>query len=463
MRTLLELIGPRVALNLSRKPGKGTKIVRHKDHRWDVAGLSEDDLQVYQSLQDWRVFECDHIIVFIGECGTRSRLAGVYAVGQRRSGRDISLPPRYEEWRSKYYYELSKVPGLEDLEQNVVVDWGNAALAWHQWLPDHDKVVLEAPWPSPRPAGAGTRLQASAGLVQRRSPSGRRRFQRSLSEIDDRGRSESADRTASHRRRGSRGSTSSASDERQARGLLVRVGVDGEYGEWNAPVDPVDWSFVYIPIPEYADSQRAGMETTYREFESALTGWPKMPRRLARMNTHLDPDFRCLTYGDDEKRGKGIAGMGPGDFIVFYAGLRPTRPTRDNLVYALIGQMFVKEVLRIRDISKERFHENAHTRCVEGTYSSSDVILRAQADRSGRYSTCIPIGSRRRGKPRPEGPNRRPGLAYRVLPELLDIWGGLSVHDGWIERSATLPSFNRPEKFLKWIEKKGPKLLHSNY
>ena len=66
MPTLLEIIAPRINLNLSRRPGEGTKMVRHKDPRWDVAGLPEDDLRVYQSFQDWKIFECDYIIVFIG-------------------------------------------------------------------------------------------------------------------------------------------------------------------------------------------------------------------------------------------------------------------------------------------------------------------------------------------------------------------------------------------------------------
>ena len=466
MPTLLEIIAPRINLNLSRRPGEGTKMVRHKDPRWDVAGLPEDDLRVYQSFQDWKIFECDYIIVFIGEGATRSRLAGVYAVGQRRSGRDISLPPKYEEWRSSYYYELSKVPGLEDLEQNVVVDWGNATRAWHQWLPDHDKVVLEVPRSSPRPSDGGTTsLQAGPRLVQRRSSGRRRPRRRSLSEIDAPNPSDLSGRNAPDRGRlpHSPAPTSSANDGREVRGLLVRVGVDGTYGEWNAPVDPDDWSFVYVPIPEYADSQRSGLETTYREFEAALTGWPEMPERLACMNTHRDPDFQYLTYGDDIRRGKTIAAMRPGDFVAFYAGLRPTRPTQDNLVYALIGQMFVKQVLRASDVSRHRLHENAHTRCVAETYSPSDVILRAQPERSGRYSRCLPIGSRRCGKPRPENPNRRPGLAYRVLPELHESWGGLSVHDGWIERSVTLPSFSKPGMFLKWLEKQNVKLHHSNY
>ena len=36
--------------------------------------------------------------------------------------------------------------------------------------------------------------------------------------------------------------------------LLVRIGVDQAYGEWNAPVDAVS-RFVYVPIPESRGTQ----------------------------------------------------------------------------------------------------------------------------------------------------------------------------------------------------------------
>ena len=39
----------------------------------------------------------------------------------------------YFEWqKSSYFYELDRQPGFEALENRVVIEWGRAALAWHQ-------------------------------------------------------------------------------------------------------------------------------------------------------------------------------------------------------------------------------------------------------------------------------------------------------------------------------------------
>ena len=123
------------------------------------------------------------------------------------------------------------------------------------------------------------------------------------------------------------------------KGLLVRVGIDQSFGRWNAPTDPNDWSFAYVPIPEDSHPQREGLDTTYSDLAGALDAWVRipLPAHLAGRNTHLDPDFACLTYGDKgNRRGKGIVEMKAGDFVVFYAGLRPTHPTVNKLEYALI-------------------------------------------------------------------------------------------------------------------------------
>jgi hypothetical protein len=41
---------------------------------------------------------------------------------------------------------------------------------------------------------------------------------------------------------------------------------------------------------------------------------------------HLDPDFQNLTYGDrGDRRGKEISQLKEGDFLAFYAGLRPIK------------------------------------------------------------------------------------------------------------------------------------------
>lgn len=47
-----------------------------------------------------------------------------------------------------HYYELERVPGLEQLEGRLVIDWrtvgrDKAGRIWHQWLDEQDKPVLE--------------------------------------------------------------------------------------------------------------------------------------------------------------------------------------------------------------------------------------------------------------------------------------------------------------------------------
>jgi hypothetical protein len=53
-------------------------------------------------------------------------------------------------------------------------------------------------------------------------------------------------------------------------------------------------------------------------------------------------------------------------------------------------------------------------------------VVRAKPGVSGRFDLCIPISKWRDG-------------AYRVQKRLLHEWGGLSVNDGFIQRSASFP------------------------
>jgi hypothetical protein len=231
------------------------------------------------------------------------------------------------------------------------------------------------------------------------------------------------------------------------KGLLVRVGIDNQYGQWNAPVDPSTGEFVYVTIPEDPVEIRAKLARRYDEFGKTLEEFGRpLPRRLAGNFTHLDPDFDHLTYGDTWPRSKPIIGMERGDFLAFYAGLGPTAPTRDNLVYAIIGFYLVDEVVRVKDVPATRWHENAHTRREGG---EDDVVVRAQPKVSGRLTRCIPIGEYR-------------DKSYRVRKDLLQEWGGLGVKDGFIQRSGALPAFTDPKRFYAWFKRQKPELVRRN-
>jgi hypothetical protein len=232
------------------------------------------------------------------------------------------------------------------------------------------------------------------------------------------------------------------------KGVLVRVGIDQTFGGWNAPVDPHTLEFAYVPIPD--GPQRPGLATPYALVGEALARFPAatMPDALLGRSMHLDPDFAHLTYGDDgDRRGRGVARLARGDFLAFFASLRPTRRIDATLLYALIGFYRVREVVRATSVPRARWGENAHTR--RAHHAASDVIVRAEREGSGRLRRCIPIGGWRDG-------------CYRVRPDLLARWGPLSCRDGFLQRSAVPPSFREPERFLAWFASREPELVADN-
>jgi hypothetical protein len=241
--------------------------------------------------------------------------------------------------------------------------------------------------------------------------------------------------------------------------LLVRIGVDQAYGGWNAPVD-AEGRFVYVPIPESRGTLfQPGLERRYGEMLPALHrfcgehncdlwGDLRFPEELLKHAMHLDPDFECLTYGDvGARRGAGMVSMDKGDLLVFYGGMRPVHECEHRLVYALMGMYVVQEVLPAADVPSRRWYENAHVRKKER--GETDIVVRAQPRVSGRFDRCLPIGEWRTG-------------AYRVRQEVLDAWGGLSVKDGFIQRSAVPPALLKPSRFRAWLDKQGIELLARN-
>jgi len=240
------------------------------------------------------------------------------------------------------------------------------------------------------------------------------------------------------------------------RAILVRIGVDHAYGAWNAPVNPATCQFVFVPIPDGPKkTYAAGFARKYDEMDAPLTQFAtdcdiphlRRPDLLLHGNMHLDPDFEYLTYGDNGKRrGAEIAKLQPNDLLVFYAGLRSIVPPK-KLLYALVGLYVVEEVVPAVTVPADRRHENAHTRWTD--ISASDIVVRGKRGVSGRFERCIPIGEFR-------------DRSYRVRRDIEAAWGGLSVKNGYIQRSAVPPVFRDAAKFYGWLQHQGIKLIESN-
>ncbi len=232
--------------------------------------------------------------------------------------------------------------------------------------------------------------------------------------------------------------------------LLVRVGADRSQGGgcWNGPVDSQTGEFVYVPIPESA-AVHPGLKRPYTALAPSLAKFDTtLPVQLRRRHMHLDPDFERLTYGDQGERAKQLKRqLRRGDLIVFYAGLADIRGA-ERLVYALVGLFVVDKFVLAADVSKKERDINAHARRILKP-GAQDLIVHGRPGVSGRFQLCLPIGEYR-------------DLAYRVRAELVEKWGGLSVRNGYLQRSARLPRFLDSQRFLRWIERQKPVLLQSN-
>jgi hypothetical protein len=172
-----------------------------------------------------------------------------------------------------------------------------------------------------------------------------------------------------------------------------------------------------------------------------------LPPHLQPRHMHLDPDFDYLTYGDQGERAKQLrANLGGGDLLVFYASLADIHTKA--LVYAIIGLYVIEDIFLATNLPLGERHTNAHSRRVLEPHAQ-DLIIRGRPGVSGRLGRCIPIGNYRE-------------KAYRVRPDILDEWGGLSVKNGYLQRSARLPRFLDPKRFEKWLNFRKPVWVQTN-
>jgi hypothetical protein len=233
-------------------------------------------------------------------------------------------------------------------------------------------------------------------------------------------------------------------------GLLVRVGADlsSGGGSWNGPIDCASGSFTYVAIPE-SRPLHAGLEKPYNALSPALASFGvSLPATLATRHMHLDPDFEHLTYGDQGERAKQLkSNLDAGDLIVFYAGLSDVRGSR-QLIYALIGLFVVDSFQLAIDVPPQCRDINAHSRRTLQA-GADDMIVHAKPGQSGRLTRGLNIGEYR-------------DRAYRMRRDVLDAWGGLSVKDGYLQRSARLPRLLDTPRFLNWFHSQKPQLIAAN-
>ena len=143
IRTVLGLAGIDIT--------KRIKLVRHKDSRDAITingktvvgnpyGWYLNDRETfiaYQSEQHKDIFkDVDYVVSFIGEDGTLARMVGVYQILGRDTEREN------QTGGGKYCYKMVEVEGFDELNERVIVDWGDSARAFHQRLDKNDKAIV---------------------------------------------------------------------------------------------------------------------------------------------------------------------------------------------------------------------------------------------------------------------------------------------------------------------------------
>ncbi|MFO1052759.1 MAG: GIY-YIG nuclease family protein [Planctomycetota bacterium] len=124
---------------------RSLKLVRHADTRIDLAAIVRTGfLEAYESIQSRPVFhDCEFVLRFVGELGTRARFVGCSRVLGHRPGVGLCPPgfPCPEIWSGNWTYHLEPMSTFDDLRDRLVIDWGQGARSWVQRK--LDKPVLE--------------------------------------------------------------------------------------------------------------------------------------------------------------------------------------------------------------------------------------------------------------------------------------------------------------------------------
>ena len=119
-----------------------TKLLRHADKKYDVNKIySEGMIEIYQGCQKKPIFKyCDYVISFIGTENKSAKFIGIYEIVKVKDIKDAKLPDNFtypemfEEFKDGCFYEFEELHIADGLKEKLIINWGNATLAWYKWL-----------------------------------------------------------------------------------------------------------------------------------------------------------------------------------------------------------------------------------------------------------------------------------------------------------------------------------------
>ena len=175
--------------------------------------------------------------------------------------------------------------------------------------------------------------------------------------------------------------------------ILLRIGLDSGYGGDVAPIFE-DSTFEYVPIPEYdKSSENRIYSETYGRHGKLLSLY--VGPRYKNMKIHFDPEFETFTYGDHLKKGKVFGNLQTGDYVVFYAGLRPYHGDSPPRGLYIIGFFCVDRVYIYKDLVSDEIlnllKNNAHVK--RGDIAKDTVIVKGNPSKSRLLDKAIRISN----------------------------------------------------------------------
>lgn len=125
------------------------KLVRQKDSRNEVIirGRKVDDFSLYEMYKHDRTsflhyqgeqvkpifHNVDYIVAFLGESSREARFIGVY---ENKGLLDIKFSDD-----ESYNYDFREVEDFDILKEKVIIEWGESAVSWHQYISNIKNVV----------------------------------------------------------------------------------------------------------------------------------------------------------------------------------------------------------------------------------------------------------------------------------------------------------------------------------
>lgn len=188
---------------------------------------------------------------------------------------------------------------------------------------------------------------------------------------------------------------------------MVRVGIDTGCGGMLGPIFP-DGSFEFLPIPAGSlKDERTYGNTAGRHGRRLIEYFPE-GRRLSMKDQgmHVDPEFDTFTYGDPTSPKRGLRRLEPGDYLVFYAGLKGWGCSAAPALY-LIGYFEVQAAglaTQFTDLQRrDWFGSNFHVRHQAVYEDQKEKLVLVKGTPNSRLFEkgvlLSVVGSNRAGKP----------------------------------------------------------------